>query len=152
MINGLHYITVATDASVKLNRSGMAYYLRDDNGTLKHAWYIEGKYQSHEAEWFALKAAIEVITNRHPNPNNVKIIFYCDNMTMIRLLENHVKSKQWKTKQQWLHEKLKGFSLEARHVPSHTNKTELKRYYLNRWCDFNARSMVRHGRLHEPSK
>lgn len=152
MINGIHYVTLATDASRSVSRIGMAYYIRDDDGITKEAWFLDGSYNATQAEWLALERALEVLSKKKYWANT-KLIFYGDNSTMIQLVENAFRSnkakKNWQVKQDWVNNILSQFSsVEARHVPSHTNRRDAARYALNRWCDFNARSMVRYGKMH----
>jgi ribonuclease HI len=153
MIGGVHYATLATDASCNTKRAGMAYYLRDDDGIDRDAWYVDGVYSSTQAEWMALERALELLATKKYWPDT-RLIVYCDNTTMLRIIDNKLTTtkarKNWGVKAAWAQTILAQFdSVEARHVPAHTGKGNLPRYALNRWCDFNARAMVRHGRFHE---
>lgn len=153
MINGYSYITLATDASVGETRAGMAYYIRDDNGTLKDVWSVDEKIDSNEAEWLALQGALKVISNTN-YPSDTILIYYCDNATMIKLVNCTFRSvkalKNWGLRMIWTkHITDQFYRVDARHVKGHTNKTGLARYTLNRWCDFNSRAMMRHGKRYE---
>lgn len=153
MLNGTNYVTMATDGSTNnTSRCGMAYYIRDDDGIMKDSWYVEGAYTSTYAEWMALEKALYVLEKRR-YPVNTKLIYYCDNMTMLRILGEGFDSrkavKRWQVKRTWALFILKDFySIETRHVKAHAHGTSA-RYYLNRWCDYNCRAMMRHGRLHQ---
>lgn len=146
-----NYVTVASDASCGENATGYAYYIRDDNGTTKHAWRSsDKKLSSTKAEIVAALSALKVVSGRN-YPTGTKIIYYCDNSTTLRVLSDDFSEK---TRKKYLGaiEMAKAFigdlEIETRHVPAHTGKDEQKRYYLNRWCDFNARAMMKYSRFH----
>jgi ribonuclease HI len=147
----LNYVTVASDASCGDEATGYAYYIRDDSGTKRHAWRSEHKkVSSTQAEIIAALSALKIVSQR-TYPPNTKLIYYCDNTTTLHVLNDTLSAK---TRKKYLvaiemAQKLIGnLELETRHVPSHTGKDDEKRYYLNRWCDFNARAMMKYNRLH----
>jgi ribonuclease HI len=152
MIGGVHYATLATDASCNNRRAGMAYYLRDDDGLTRDAWYVDGVYSSTQAEWLALERGLELLATKK-YWSDTRLIVYCDNTTMLRIIDNKLMTsrakRNWGVKCAWAQTILAQFdSVEARHVKAHA-RGNLPRYALNRWCDVNARAMVRHGRFHE---
>lgn len=157
MINGQRYMVIASDGSAathnrRLIRTGHAYYIRDDEGTLKHAWYEQEGHDSQMAEYLAAHAALTAAQDRILP--DTKLIYYCDNSTVISALKNSfVTKKAKKNHAYWIEEFKKLTSafqeVEARHIPAHTAREDEKRYYLNRWCDFNARSMMKYKRLHQ---
>ena len=146
-----NYVTVASDASCGKEATGYAYYIRDDDGTTKKAWRTEHKkLSSTKAEIVAALSALKIISSRN-YPAGTKIIYYCDNSTTLQVLSDSFAPK---TRAKYLgaiemaKQYIGELEIETRHVPAHTGKDELKRYYLNRWCDFNARSMMKYNRLH----
>lgn len=158
-INGKHYVVVSTDASTTSNqsppehrRTGFAYYIRDDEGTYKHAWYSDEMYSSTLAEVEAMMEAMRFIAVREYPPNTTLII-YCDNMHVIKLLNGGIVNKKsiekYKNELETIAAATAQFvEVDARHVRGHT-KGELKRYYMNDWCDKNSRSMRRHKKYYE---
>lgn len=154
MFNGFKYITIAVDASCSqkrenCNRTGFAYYIRSDSGTHKKAWWSEEMLTSSKAEAMALIEALKYIEPEMDK--QTKVIVYADNMTVINIVRNTLtKSKhKWELQSRLIHDILdKAMSVEGRHVPAHTARDDEKKYYMNRWCDWNARSMKRHKRLH----
>lgn len=150
MINGKNYITIASDASCGNSRTGFAYYIRDDDGTHQHAWFTDEVMNSTEAEILAMKAALAAMLKLNIKKNTT-VIYYCDNITVLQVLDNKF-TKARKKYGQLVAEAaamLQGLTVVTRHVKGHTNGGELKRFYLNRWCDHNARAMMRHGRYHQ---
>ena len=146
-----NYVTVASDASCGKEATGYAYYIRDDDGTTKKAWRTEHKkLSSTKAEIVAALSALKVINSRN-YPKGTKVIYYCDNTTALQVIDDSFADR---TRKRYLgaiemaKELIGDLEIETRHVPSHTGKTDMKRYYLNKWCDINARAMMRYGRLH----
>lgn len=155
MIGKVNFVTIASDASCGQNATGYAYYIRDDDGTTKHAWRSEDKkLSSTKAEIVAALSALKMVSGRN-YPANTKIIYYCDNTTALRVISDTFSAKT-RVRYAGAIEMAKQFigdmEIETRHVPAHTGKDEEKRYYLNRWCDFNARAMMKYNRLHEVRK
>ncbi|MGV9002373.1 MAG: RNase H family protein [Candidatus Saccharimonadaceae bacterium] len=147
----LNYVTIASDASCGENSTGYAYYIRDDDGTTKHAWRSDHKkLSSTKAEIVAALSALKVVSRRN-YPAGTKIIYYCDNTTALKIIKDDFSEKTRK-KYAGAIEMAQSFigdmEIETRHVPAHTGKDDQKRYYLNRWCDFNARAMMKYNRLH----
>ena len=150
MINGRNYITIASDASCGDSRTGFAYYIRDDDGTHQHAWFADEVMNSTEAEIKAMRAALAAMLKLNIKENTT-VIYYCDNMTVLQVIDNKF-TKTSKNYSQVVAEAaamLQGMTIDTRHVKGHTNGGEAKRFYLNRWCDHNARAMMRHGRYHQ---
>lgn len=153
-LNGINYITIASDASCGKERTGFAYYIRDDDGTEQHAWYVDEVMPSHEAETIAMQGAITALLGRNIK-ENTKVIYYCDNTTVLRMIDNSFtkSGKKYKHITEQLQKDLEYMTVETRHVKGHTSKQYTKgaekRYYLNDWCDKNARAMMRHKRLHQ---
>lgn len=155
------YTTLAIDASVsgeehKRDRTGFAYYIRDDSGATKHAWYEDKKYTSAEAETIALIEGLKACFKKE-QPKNSCLIIYADNMTVITIINKGFvqprKVKKWEPYSKMVHSYLSHYDkVEARHVPAHTGRSDLKRYHLNYWCDINSRAMMRHGRYHVDRK
>lgn len=151
MINGKNYITIASDASCGEKRTGFAYYIRDDDGAHQFAWYIEEAMNSTQAEIIAMQAALAAMRKLNIKENTT-VIYYCDNTTVLQVIDNSFSKKTAKRYTQLAAEAsvlLQGMTVETRHVKGHTQGGELKRYFLNRWCDHNARAMMRHGRYHQ---
>lgn len=147
----LNYVTIASDASCGKDATGYAYYIRDDNGTTKHAWRSEDKkLSSTKAEIVAALSALKRVAGRN-YPPGTKIIYYCDNTTALQVISDTFATR---TRERYIgaiemaKEFIGDMEIETRHVPAHTGKDEQKRYYLNRWCDFNARAMMKYNRLH----
>lgn len=150
-----NYVTVASDASCGKEATGYAYYIRDDDGTTKKAWRTNHKgISSTKAEIVAALSALKIISGRN-YPKGTKLIYYCDNTTALQVLTDTFTPK---TRAKYLgaiemaKELIGELEIETRHVPAHTGRTEEKRYYLNKWCDINARAMMKHGRLHIPRR
>lgn len=150
MINGRNYITIASDASCGQERTGFAYYIRDDDGTHQLAWFVEEVMTSTEAEITAMRAALKAMRQLNIKENTT-VIYYCDNSTVLQVMDNSFTKRKRKYSEVVAEaaELLEGMTIETRHVKGHTRGGELKRFYLNRWCDHNARAMMRHGRYHQ---
>lgn len=155
MIGGIRYVTIASDASVgqwsNKGRVGLAYYIRDDDGTTKRAWRppkVHG-INSTAAELMAMTEALKIVAERGVEPDT-KLVYYCDNITALRVLTGENIKKKWEYYRQMFTILRPLFTeIETRHVKSHTGRDDLKRYYLNRWVDFNARSMMQKGKYYE---
>lgn len=160
-LNGVNYVTIASDASASQGKLyyGIAYYVRDDAGTHKYASRvdIEKKHlipNSRDAELYALYAALQFVA-KASYPAGTKVIYYADNATVIQVIDDSFTEKT-RRKYEGLIELAKevfaGMEVETRHVKSHTRnhhkKDAPKRFYMNDWCDKNARAMMRHGRMH----
>lgn len=153
LLNNKLYVTIASDASCGKERTGFAYYIRDDSGTTKEAWAVDKKMDSTMAEITSIMAALKAVSERN-YPEKPYLIYYCDNKNALETLTQGYFTT-YKARKRFGPSALELMKLtnifaevEARHVPAHTNKTELKRYFMNRWCDFNARAMMKHNRLH----
>lgn len=153
MINGKNYITIASDASCGKSRTGFAYYIRDDDGTHQHAWFVDEVMTSTEAEIVAMRGALAAMLKLRIKENTT-VIYYCDNTTVLQVIDSSFTKarKKYDAVVREVKALIKGLHVETRHVKGHTRGGELKRFYLNRWCDQNARAMMRHGRLHQDSR
>ena len=146
MINNLEYVTLASDASVG-KASGFAYYLRSDNGTIKRAWFSNENLNTFEAEFRSLYAGLQEAKNHLGE--NTKLIVYCDNEVCLRVIDDRFSHNKARNKYLPYIEKAKlltsKFSeVETRHVKAHTLRSNQKKYYMNRWCDINARRQMRY--------
>lgn len=164
MINGKTYVTVSSDASCETHPdihnqknprmigTGYAYYIRDDNGVTTHAWRDDTLMSSGEAEVHAAIAALMAIQD-NDYPKNTKLIYYCDNMSVINILNgkpNDAAVKKHADSTRLINMLLSKFTeVEARHVPAHTKRKDMKRFYMNDWCDLNSRAMRKYNKLFE---
>lgn len=160
----MNYVTVASDASFDRGMSGFAYYIRDDNGVTARAWRgKKNEFNSSDAtEVEAMLTALVILSDRK-YPPDTKLIYYCDNMNVIRLINRHVYSDKSKKRKEW--ERLSHevrfltqqfIEIEGRHVKGHQKPGEYgieeKKFYLNRWCDANASMMMKKNRYNNRYK
>ena len=149
MINGIHYITLASDASGGRGVEGhdgvgFAYYYRTDDGTKRHAWYMPVKIGISKAE---LIACVEGMKAIKAAGHQGKLIIYMDNQIVLTIMKRQMKAvtiRKYKGLVEECEQLLRYFDdVEFRHVKSHQKRSDQKRWYLNRWCDINARTQLR---------
>lgn len=162
-LNGNNYVTIASDGSAgpKHRLLGMAYWIRDDEGSHRHAWRIAldvngPKANATYAEVYAFYGAMQHFA-KSKHPKGTKVIYYADCMIIIQILKaakgeftfQNRTHKRYVGMIELAKEIFAGMELDPRHVKAHTRGKDLpKRFYMNQWCDENARAMMRHNRLH----
>lgn len=157
MVNGVKYVTIATDASTsnKYCISAWACYIRNPRGVIKHA--ARFNEWSDNTAWLETKALANalVVADQNINLAEHKIVIYNE--------VGHV-LKPLKTKKAGLPRLKdaertaiindvmmpildKAISWELRDVKAHSKEYKKdsapKKYILNRWCDLNCRQVLR---------
>lgn len=151
MINGRHYMTIATDASVAHGKIGSAfgYYIRTDEHYIKHAWYKHERKSPQIAEITCLAHAIDHLLSlyNYDIPANTTLILnidsdYCsylvnhDNVRLRFCLRNAISIALIEMLLSYFDE------VDIRVMKSH-QMTGTKKNYMNRWCDINARAQLK---------
>lgn len=151
-------ITISTDASwsARYKVGAWACYIRTDEKLVKYGAVIKADCtNSSDAERIGIANALW-ITNRIANIKDARIILYCDNKSAVK--SNGVKNKNSKkrpaarTRLSFYQQNIERYFNQAkfvdiRHVRSHQPRTkrdnQLKRYFMNDWCDSHARSLLK---------
>lgn len=151
----MKYVTLAADASVGHGEhgngaTGFAYYVRSDLGTVKKAWHIDEQWESTAKSELAALVYGMTEAVKHMDGGYTKLIVYCDNLVCIDALRYGLHSSHavhFKEEFEELIRLGRKFSeVEARHVKAHTKRFG-SRFYMNRWCDINARRQRRYKGL-----
>lgn len=152
MINGIEYITIATDASCSDKRfprgTGFAYYIRTDKTTIKHAWYEKDNLNSSMAEAKCFAAALNHVLDifEWKIPENSKLIANIDSdfvANMIKINFSQKVATNYSAEIALILELLSNFKdYDIRVLKSHKYDGTRKNY-MNRLCDRNARRQLR---------
>lgn len=146
------YITIATDASchAKLKLAAWACYIRTPKGVTKLAGAFKSSVPgSYQAETFAVANAL-VIANQIADLTKHKLVLYSDSKSVLKFGKTkagNVKKRDVERskiiEQQIMPYLSRAISWQLRHVPSHTGRRDLKRFYMNNWCDKAAKQAMR---------
>jgi ribonuclease HI len=153
--DGKTYITVSTDAGFKDGIVTFGIWISCDKGRYKYAGIANEKYNdSTEAELIALCNGIEQLQKNHQDVLSYCdiLIFNTDSTNAIRAIQTPKHGHRFnkftsyfndiKAELQSKHK----FKLQLRHVKGHSNDKKGARYFVNNWCDKQARKLREHGR------
>lgn len=158
MVNGKHYITIATDASLSDNNmlATWACYIRGPQGTIKHSGQLKQyppKGNSHYAETLALANAL-VIADKHVGVENCHIIIYNEVAHVLKPTRTKTGAVRVKDRERtavindvMLPILNKAVGYELRDVKAHSKQYKKegapKKFFMNRWCDLTSRRLLR---------